>query len=130
MKRSEIKRRPLADTTLSGLEPEAKPYREQDGASLYSRVKLNGGKSWELRYKKADGKWSWLGLGGYPEVSDSLARQKAAEEQADASEGKTPSPVSKPAKPKNKPLITPLSAWRVSGTPHVLITGMLPPLNG
>jgi ABC-type sugar transport system substrate-binding protein len=82
MKRSEIKRRPLADTTLSGLEPEAKPYREQDGASLYSRVKLNGGKSWELRYKKADGKWSWLGLGGYPEVSDSLARQKAAEEQA------------------------------------------------
>jgi hypothetical protein len=54
-------------------------------------VKPNGGKSWELRYKKADGKWSWLGLGGYPEVSGSLARQKAAQLRADASErGKPP----------------------------------------
>jgi len=30
MKRSEIKRRPLADTTLAGLEPEATAYRELD----------------------------------------------------------------------------------------------------
>jgi integrase len=90
MKRTEIKRRPLADTTLSGLEPEPAAYRELDGAGLYFRVKPNGGKSWELRYKKPDGKWSWLGLGGYPEVSGSLARQKAAELRADASEGKNP----------------------------------------
>lgn len=90
MKRSEIKRRPLADTTLAGLEPEPVAYRELDGAGLYFRVKPNGGKSWELRYKKPDGKWSWLGLGGYPEVSGSLARQKAAELRADAAEGKNP----------------------------------------
>ena len=90
MKRSEIKRRPLADTTLSGLEPEATAYRELDGTGLYFRVKPNGNKSWELRYKKPDGKWSWLGLGGYPEVSGSLARQKAADLRADASEGKNP----------------------------------------
>lgn len=57
MKRSEIKRRSLADTTLAGLEPEAAAYRELDGAGLYFRVKPNGGKSWELRYKKPDGKW-------------------------------------------------------------------------
>lgn len=77
MKRSEIKRRPLADTVLVTLEPEASTYRELDGNGLYFRVKPNGQKSWELRYKKADGKWSWLGMGGYPEVSGALARQKA-----------------------------------------------------
>ncbi|MBD9619464.1 tyrosine-type recombinase/integrase [Pseudomonas sp. PDM07] len=76
MKRSEIKRRPLADTVLVTLEPEASTYRELDGNGLYFRVKPNGQKSWELRYKKADGKWSWLGMGGYPEVSGALARQK------------------------------------------------------
>ncbi|WP_458736769.1 tyrosine-type recombinase/integrase [Pseudomonas chlororaphis] len=90
MKRADIKRRPLADTTLSSLEPEAGAYRELDSSGLYFRVKPNGQKSWELRYKKPDGKWSWLGLGGYPEVSGAFARQKAAELRADASEGKNP----------------------------------------
>ncbi|MEN2506894.1 tyrosine-type recombinase/integrase [Stutzerimonas stutzeri] len=90
MKRSEIKRRPLADTTLAGLEPEQAAYREQDGQGLYFRVKPNGGKSWELRYKKPDGKWSWLGLGSYPEVSGAGARLKAAELRADAADGVSP----------------------------------------
>lgn len=84
MKRSEIKRRPLSDTTLAGLEPETREYREQDGNGLYFRVKPDGSKSWQLRYKKPDGKWSWLGLGGYPALSGRQARQKAAELQADA----------------------------------------------
>ena len=54
MKRTEIKRRPLADTTLAGLEPENATYREQDGNSLYFRVKPNGQKSWghHLQMKK------------------------------------------------------------------------------
>ena len=56
MKRSEIKRRPLADTVLANLEPEPSAYRVLDGNGLYFRVKPNGGKSWELRYKKPDGK--------------------------------------------------------------------------
>lgn len=90
MKRSEIKRRPMADTTLASLEPEASAYRELDGNGLYFRVKPNGQKSWELRYKKADGKWSWLGLGGYPEVNAKAARQKAADLRADVAEGKNP----------------------------------------
>ncbi|WP_370600492.1 tyrosine-type recombinase/integrase [Pseudomonas nitroreducens] len=90
MKRSEIKRRPLADTTLAGLEPESAVYREHDGQGLYFRVKPNGSKSWELRYKKPDGKWSWLGLGSYPEVSGANARQKAAELRSDAADGKNP----------------------------------------
>jgi integrase len=90
MKRSEIKRRPLSDTALAGLEPDTKEYREQDGNGLYFRVKPDGQKSWQLRYKTPAGKWSWLGLGGYPEVGGALARQKAAELRADAAEGKNP----------------------------------------
>lgn len=73
MKRQDIKRRPLSDTTLSSLEPEAAVYREQDGNGLYFRVKPNGQKSWELRYNKPDGKWSWLGLGAYPAVTGAAA---------------------------------------------------------
>ncbi|WP_407411650.1 tyrosine-type recombinase/integrase [Acinetobacter sp.] len=90
MKRSDIKRRPLADTVLATLEPETKEYRELDGNGLYFRVKPDGNKSWQLRYKKADGKWSWLGLGGYPEVSGQLARKKANELLEDVSRGDNP----------------------------------------
>lgn len=90
MKRSEIKRRPLSDTALSSLEADAKEYRELDGNGLYFRVKPDGSKSWQLRYKNPAGKWSWLGLGGYPEVSGALARQRAAELRNDAAEGKNP----------------------------------------
>jgi integrase len=90
MKRTEIKRRPLSDTALAGLEPDANEYRELDGGGLYFRVKPDGQKSWQLRYKKPDGKWSWLGLGGYPDVSGSVARQKAAELRSDAASGKNP----------------------------------------
>ncbi|NAT59717.1 integrase [Pseudomonas syringae pv. actinidifoliorum] len=90
MKRSEIKRRPLSDTTLAGLEPDLKEYRELDANGLYFRVKPDGQKSWQLRYKKADGKWSWLGLGGYPEVSGAAARAKAADLRADTAEGRNP----------------------------------------
>lgn len=90
MKRSEIKRRPLADTTLASLEPEATAYRELDGDGLYFRVKPNGTKSWELRYKKPDGKWSWHGLGGYPDLSGAMAREKAREAKRLVSSGTDP----------------------------------------
>lgn len=94
MKRSEIKRRPMADTVLATLEPEGKEYRELDGNGLYLRVRPDGSKSWQLRYKKPDGRWSWLGLGGYGkgdhQLTGAQARQKAAELQADAAEGKNP----------------------------------------
>ncbi|MGS0941470.1 tyrosine-type recombinase/integrase [Pseudomonas luteola] len=77
MKRSQIKRRPLADTVLASLEPEIKEYRELDGDGLYFRVKPDGSKSWQLRYKKADGKWSWLGLGGYGSGAHQLTGEQA-----------------------------------------------------
>ena len=90
MKRSEIKRRPLSDTIIANLEKELKEYRELDGNGLYIRVKPDGNKSWQLRYKKPNGKWSWLGLGGYPEISGQLARKKAKELLDDVSRGKNP----------------------------------------
>lgn len=90
MKRSEIKRRPLSDTVIANLEADLKEYRELDGNGLYIRVKPDGNKSWQLRYKKPDGKWSWLGLGGYPEISGLLARKKAKELLDDVSRGENP----------------------------------------
>lgn len=90
MKRTDIKRRPLSDTVLAKLEPELKTYRELDSNGLYLRVKPNGYKLWELRYKRSDGKWSWIGLGRYPEVSGARAREKAAQLRNEQSHGKDP----------------------------------------
>lgn len=90
MKRSEIKKRPMADTVLASLEPEDKEYRELDGGGLYFRVKPNGQKGWLLRHKKPDGRWSWHGLGGYPEFPAKVARKKALELRNLVAEGIDP----------------------------------------
>lgn len=87
MLRSQIKRRPLADSVLKTLEPEAKSYRERDSNGLYLEVKPTGTKSWLLRYKRPEGKWAWQGLGGFPAVSGKAARAKAAELLGIASDG-------------------------------------------
>ncbi|MGJ8524363.1 Prophage integrase IntS [Halomonadaceae bacterium LMG 33818] len=77
MKRDQIKRRPLADTVINNLEPEEKTYRVLDGNGLYLRVKPDGKKMWELRYKKPNGKWSWLGLGPLSTNPAKRVREKA-----------------------------------------------------
>lgn len=87
MKRTQIKNRPLKDTVLNGLEPEEKEYRELDGNGLYFRVKPNGNKSWQLRFKNTEGKWSWRGLGSYPSVNGATARERAYEMQKALSNG-------------------------------------------
>ena len=90
MKRQDVKKRPLSDTVLLNLEPESVVYRVLDGKGLYLRVKPGGQKSWELRYKRHDGKWTWLGLGSYPRVSGALARKQADELNADIASGQCP----------------------------------------
>lgn len=87
MKRTQIKRRPMADSVLKTLEPEEKPYRERDSNGLYLEVKPTGTKSWLLRYKRTDGKWAWQGLGGFPAVSGKVARAQAEALLGKASEG-------------------------------------------
>ena len=79
MKRSEIKKRPLSDTVLASLEPDTTEYRELDSPGLYFRVKPQGGKSWQVRYKNAAGKWTFTGIGSYPGLSGQSARKKAAD---------------------------------------------------
>lgn len=90
MKRTQIKRFPIADTALENLEPEAKEYRIKDSESLYFRVAPSGKKSWVFRYKKEDGKWSWVGLGGYPAIKGKLVRKKAQELLNDIGNGENP----------------------------------------
>ena len=90
MKRTEIKRRLLSDTVLANLEAEPTEYRELDGNGLYFRIKPDGKKAWLFRYKKADGKWSWLGIGTYPELSGKGARKKAQELIGDIGKGENP----------------------------------------
>lgn len=90
VKRSGIKRRPLSDTVLASIEPETREYRELDGNGLYLRVKPDGQKSWQLRYKNQQSKWSWMGLGGYPQVSGALARKKAGELRKEIADGEDP----------------------------------------
>lgn len=90
MKRSDIKRRPLSDTVLASIEPETREYRELDGNGLYLRVKPDGQKSWQLRYKNQQPTWSWMGLGGYLQISGSLARKKAAELRKEIAAGEDP----------------------------------------
>lgn len=87
LKRTQIKRRPMADSVLKTLEPEATTYRERDSAGLYLQVKPTGTKSWVLRYKRPDGKWAWQGLGGFPSVSGKAARAKALESLGRAADG-------------------------------------------
>lgn len=41
-------------------------------------MKADGGKSWQFALQKAGGTWAWR-TGGYPEVSEELARSKAAD---------------------------------------------------
>ena len=52
MRKSEIKRRPMPDTVIESLKPEAVMYRELHGDGVYLRVKPSGTKDWQLRYKK------------------------------------------------------------------------------
>ena len=69
MKRADVNKFPMKDTILSALEAEEKEYRLNDGDNLHFVVHPKGNKRWELRYKKpSNSKWSWLGLGTYPEV--------------------------------------------------------------
>jgi integrase len=78
MKRADVKKFPMKDSILSSLEAEEKEYRVNDGDNLHFVVHPKGNKRWELRYKKpSTGKWSWVGLGTYPEVGGSFARKKA-----------------------------------------------------
>ena len=87
MNRRDIKKRPLSDTVIANLDAEPTLYREKDSQNLYLQVKPTGAKSWVMRYKKGDGKWTWHGLGSYPLVTGAKARQLYQEKIKELADG-------------------------------------------
>ena len=65
----------LNDAKIRSLKPTDKPFKVSDSHGLYLLVKPGGSRHWSLKYR-INGKESRLGLGAYPDVSLSDARQQ------------------------------------------------------
>lgn len=119
MKRKDIKKRPLSDTVIEALEPEGSTYRERHADGVYLRVRENGMKDWQLRYKKPDGQWTWLGLGacgkGAGQLSGQEAREKALQKVKEAKDRCIPlAEVNSPTAPDialREPFSNLMSEW-------------------
>lgn len=72
----------LTDVAYAALKPKDKEFRKADIPGLYMKVQTSGKKSWQLRLKNNEGKWTWVGLGSYPEVSVKVARSQALKYQS------------------------------------------------
>lgn len=72
----------LSDVAYAALKPKDKEYRMADISGLYMKVQTSGKKSWQLRLKNNEGKWTWVGLGSYPDVSVKTARSQALKYQS------------------------------------------------
>jgi integrase len=81
---------PLTDIAAKTAKPRDKQYRLPDGGGLCLLVHPNGSKYWQLRYRYK-GKATLLGLGIYPEVKLTAAREKAREAKSQLAAGKNPS---------------------------------------
>lgn len=73
--------------------------RHGDGRGLFLYVKPSGARSWVLRYQ-VQGRRRDFGLGPYPDVSLSMARDRAAEARRLIVEGEDPITKKQQAKPK------------------------------
>ncbi|GAK86900.1 phage integrase [Vibrio ponticus] len=69
--------KPLSATQVKNLKPEAKEFSIGDGDGLFLRIMPNGTKSWLFNYiHPSTKKRKNIGLGKYPDVSLSAAREK------------------------------------------------------
>lgn len=69
--------KPLTDTEIRNAKSKDAEYSLVDGKGLKLRIAPSGSKSWLLNYRKpATGKRTNLGLGSYPSVTLSMAREK------------------------------------------------------
>ena len=83
--------KPLTDTQIKNAKPKLKEYNLPDGDGLFLRVKANGRKNWIYNYRRPqDGNRSNLGLGAYPKVSLSEARDLRNAMRSDIAKGTTP----------------------------------------
>ena len=82
----------LTDPAIKSAKPKEKQYRLADSGGLCLLVHPNGSKYWQLRYRHpSTGKGKLLGLGIYPQVSLSLARDKAKVAKVELAQGADPS---------------------------------------
>ncbi|EEP5314359.1 integrase arm-type DNA-binding domain-containing protein [Salmonella enterica] len=65
----------LKDTQIRSIKPSSKPFKVSDSRGLYLLVSPGGSRHWYLKYR-INGKESRIGLGAYPAVSLSEARQQ------------------------------------------------------
>ena len=81
--------RPINKLSDVAVKATAKPGRRSDGGGLYLSVGPTGGKSWTFVWTR-DGKKREMGLGAYPAVSLSKARQIASDCRVVVAEGGDP----------------------------------------
>ncbi|CZF77206.1 Prophage CP4-57 integrase [Grimontia celer] len=85
------KTKPLSDTEIRSAKIKVREYNLADGRGLQLRVRPNGSKIWLLNYKSPiTGKRTNIGLGQYPTVSLSFARQRRNESLTLIAQGKDP----------------------------------------
>lgn len=70
--------KPLNVTQITAAKPKDKEYSLSDGGGLHLRVRPNGSKQWAMSYYQPfTGKRVKIGLGSFPEVGLTIARDKA-----------------------------------------------------
>lgn len=74
--------KPLTDVAYAAFKAKGRECRIADISGLYMKVQISGKKSWQLRLKNSEGKWTWVGLGSYPEVPVKVARSQALKYQS------------------------------------------------
>lgn len=97
-----IQKRPLSEKILATLHPKDRDYRKHDGNGLYILIAQNDTKFWQFRYKNADGKWAWIGIGTYPQISLLMARHKAHEYREALAKGEDLKALKRLHKQQNK----------------------------
>ena len=79
----------LTSKTVESIAKAATPGKTNDGDGLYFQVSQTGGTSWIFRYK-LDGRGREMGLGPFPAVTLSQARQLAADQRRLLASGNDP----------------------------------------
>ena len=79
----------LSDTAVRQAKPKEKTYKLTDADGMYLFVTPAGGKLWRMDYR-FDGKRRTLALGGYPEITLAMARERRLEARRLLAQGVDP----------------------------------------
>ncbi len=87
----------LTDIAIRNAKPSSRPRKLSDGGGLHLLVSVAGGRLWRINYRYL-GKQKTLSLGGYPEVSLAMARERLVETKKLLAGGRDPAVQAKLAK--------------------------------